>query len=158
MQLGELLDGVIFKEAYKGVNVTCKIYYDLSELPKHIVEKIKNDKEYKERFKEKLTKQLQHLCYENLEVIDIDPSSNSLEITYTAYYTGSKQYPEVHLKTLLLYYNEKGRDIRDPEVFDGIVEEVKRALGEKSRDCKEKRLNHFATLFKEAIAQEPVIT
>lgn len=89
-----------------------------------------------------------------MEVIEIDPSSNCLEIRYTAYYIGSKQYPEVHLKTLLIYYDNRGADIRDPDVFDKIVEEARRGLGDKYRNCKKKRLNHFATLFKEALDQE----
>lgn len=47
-----------------------------------------------------------------------------------------------------------GVDIRDPDVFDKIVEKAKRDLGEKRRKEKEERLNHFATLFKRAIEQE----
>lgn len=73
-----------------------------------------------------------------MEVIEIDPSSNCLEIRYTAYYIGSKQYPEVHLKTLLIYYDNRGADIRDPDVFDKIVEEARRGLGDKYRNCKKR--------------------
>ena len=154
MRLGELLDNVISKEVYKGVKIQCKIPYDISVLPKDVQEKIKTDEYFRDECKEKLTKQLQKLCYEDLEVLGIDPSSNCLEIRYTAYHTGSKKYPEVHLKTLLMYYDSRGKDIRDPEVFDKIVEEAKLDLGEKYRHCKEKRLKHFATLFKRAIEQE----
>ena len=154
MQLRELLDEVISKEVYKGVKIQCKIPYDLSVLPKDILEKIKTDENFRAEYKEKLAEQLQKLCYEDLEVIEIDQASNCLEIRYTAYYMGSKEYPEVHLKRLLIYYDNRGVDVRDPAVFEKIVEEAKRDLGEKYRHCKEKRLRHFATLFKEAIDQK----
>lgn len=154
MQLRGLLDKVISKEVYKGVKMQCKIPYDFSVLPKDVLEKIRTDTNFREEYKEKIAKQLQKLCYEDLEVIEIDPASNCLEIRYTAYHTGSKQYPEVHLKTLLMYYDNRGMDIRDPDVFAKIVEEARRDLGEKYRNCKEKRLKHFATLFKNALDQE----
>ncbi|RZN38406.1 MAG: hypothetical protein EFT35_04705 [Methanophagales archaeon ANME-1-THS] len=154
MQLGELLDDVIFKEVYKGVKIQCKIPYDFSGIPKDMVEKLKTDESFREECKDKLAKKLQKSCPQDLEVIGIDPSSNCLEIRYTAYYLGSKQHPEVHLKRLLLYYDNRGVDIHDPAAFDRIVEEAKRGLGEKYRNCREKRLLHFATLFKEALAQE----
>jgi hypothetical protein len=154
MQLGELLDDVIFKEVYKGVKIQCKIPYDLSTLPKDMVEKIKTDENFREECKDKLAKKLQKSCPRDLEVIGIDPASDCLEIRYTAYYVGSKQHPEVHLKRLLLHYDNRGVDIHDPAVFDEIVEEAKQGLGEKYRNCREKRLMHFATLFKEALVQE----
>ena len=154
MQLNELLDEVIFKEVYEEVKVECKLHYRPSELPKEIVEKIKTDKEFRQRYKEKLSEVLQKLGHENLEVINIDPSSNCLEVRYTAYYMGCRQFPEIHLKTLLVYYDAMGVDIRDPEVFDKIVVEARRDLGEKRRKEKEERLNHFSTLFKMAIDQE----
>jgi hypothetical protein len=154
MQLGELLDEVILKEVYKGVKIQCKIPFDLSVLPKDVLEKIKTDENFREEYKGKLAEQLRKLCYEDLEVIEIDQASNCLEIRYTAYYMGSKEYPEVHLKRLLMYYDSRGVDVRDPAVFDKIVEEAKRDLGEKYRNCKEKRLKNFATLFKEAIDRE----
>jgi hypothetical protein len=156
MQLNELLDGVIFEEVYEEVKVECKLHYRPSELPKEIVEKIKTDKEFRKRYKEILSEVLQKLGHENLEVITIDPSSNCLEVRYTAYYLGCRQFPEVHLKTLLVFYDEMGVDIRDPDVFDKIVEKARRDLGEKNKKDKEERLNHFATLFKRAIDQASV--
>ena len=154
MQLNELLDEVIFKEVYEEVKVDCKLHYRPCELPKEIVEKIKTDKEFRKRYKEKLREVLQKLGHENLEVINIDPSSNCLEVRYTAYYLGCRQFPEIHLKTLLVfYYDEMGVDIRDPAVFDKIIEKAKRDFGEKNKKEKEERLNHFAMLFKRAIEQ-----
>lgn len=154
MQLAELLDEVIFKEVYKGVKIKCKIPYDFSALPKDMLEKLKTDENFKEECKDKLAKKLQKSCPQDLEVLGVDPASNSLDIRYTAYYRGSKQHPEVHLKRLLLYYDMQGANIRDPATFERIVEEAKRGLGEKYRDCREKRLMHFASLFKEALEQE----
>jgi len=154
MPLNETLEGIISKEVYKGVKMRCKIHYDFSELPKGIVEKVKTDKDFKKSYQKKLSEQLQRLCYDDLEVIDIFPASNCLEIKYTAYYKGNKQYPEVHLKTLLTAYADSGRDVRNPEVFDALVERARQDLGVKYRDCKEKRLKHFATLFKKAIDRE----
>jgi hypothetical protein len=154
MQLSDLLDDIIAKEVYKGVRIRCTIHHDLSQLPQDTVERIKTDIRVKEDCKGKLTRNLQRSCYRDLIVTDLDPSSNSVEIEYTAYYTGSKQYPEVHLKTLLIYYDNRGDDIRDPANFDRIVEEVRRDLGDKYRDCKEKRLNLFASLFKKALAEQ----
>lgn len=154
MQLSDLLDDVIASEVYKGVRIRCKIYHDLSQLPPDTVDGIKSDSRVREDCKGKLTQKLQKFCYRDLVVTDLDPSSNSVEIEYTAYYTGSKQYPEVHLKTLLIYYDNRGVDVRDSTVFDRIVEEVRRDLGDKYRDCKEKRLNHFASLFKKALAEQ----
>lgn len=156
MQLNELFDAVIFKEVYEEVKVECKLHYHPSELPKEIAEKIKSDKAFRQRYKEILSILLQELGHENLEIINIDPSSNSLEVRYTAYYMGSRQFPEIHLKTLLVFYDEMGVDIRDPDVFDKIVEKARRDLGEKNKKEKEERLYHFATLFKRAIDQESV--
>lgn len=62
MQLSELLDEIISKEVYKGVKIQCKIPYDLSVLPKDILEKIKTDENFREECKEKLAEQLQKLC------------------------------------------------------------------------------------------------
>ena len=50
MPLNEILEKIISKEVYKGVKIRCKIHYDLSELPKEIVEKIKTDKDFKKRY------------------------------------------------------------------------------------------------------------
>lgn len=154
MPLNDLLDKIIFEEVYKGVKLKCRIFFDFSALPDEIVEKVKTDEDFKIEYKKELSKQLQKFCYVDLEVVDIDPASNCLEIEYTAYYTGSKQYPEVHLKTHLVASAESGMDIRDPEVFNELVERARQDLGEKYRDCKEKRLYYFAKLFKRAIDQK----
>jgi len=151
MQLNEMLDAIISKEVYKEVKVECKLPYHPFELVKDIVEKIKTDKDFGKGYKEELSKQLQKQGYEDLEVIDIDTCSNCLVVRYTAYYTGRKEHPEIHLKTLLSLYEGQGKDIHDPDVFDEIVEKARQDLGEKIKNHNEERLNHFATLFKEAI-------
>lgn len=151
MQLNEILDKVIIRAVYKGVKVECKLPYDLSELTEDIIEKIKTDKDFRKKYKEELSKQLQKQGYEDLEVIDIDPSSNCLVVRYTAFYVGRREYPEIHLKTLLISYEGKGKDIRDPDVFDEIVEKARQDLGEKNKKENEERLYHFATLFKRAV-------
>ncbi len=156
MQLNEILNEVIIREVYKGVKIECKLPYDLSELTADIVEKIKTDKDFRQKYKEELGERLQKKGYENLEVIDIYPSSNYLVVRYTAYYVGRREYPEIHLKTLLIFYEGMGKDIRDPDVFDEVVEKARQDLGEIKKDIEE-RLYHFATLFKRAIDKELVI-
>ena len=157
MQLNEILDEIISKEDYIEVNIECKLPYDSSELTKDIIEKIETDKNFRKKYKEELSKKLQKQGYENLEVIDIDPSSNCLVVRYTAYHVGSKEYPEIHLKTLLILYEGRGNDIRDPDVFDEIVEKARQEIGGKNKKDKEERLYHFAALFKRAIDKELVI-
>jgi hypothetical protein len=154
MQLNKLLDEVIFKEVYKAVRVECKLHYHPSELPKDLANRLKTDTDFRERYKKEVSKQLQKMGHENLEILTIDPSSNCLEVRYTAYYIGSRKYPEIHLKTLLVFYDEMGIDISDPDIFDIIVEEARRDLGEKNKKGKEERLTRFATLFKRAIDRE----
>jgi len=158
MQLNEILDEVIIREVFKGVKVECKLPYDPSELTENVIEKIKTDKDFGKKYKEELSKQLEKQGYENLEVIDIDPASNCLEVRYTAFYVGRREYPEIHLKTLLIFsYEAMGKDVRDPDVFDEIVEKARQDLGEKNKKENEDRLYHFATLFKRAIDNELVI-
>lgn len=152
MQLNELLDKIISREVYEEVKVEREIQLYLSELPKDIINKIKKEKDL-ENCKEKLNKLFQNRGYENFEVLDIDPSSNTLRFKYTAYYTGSKHFPEIHLKTLLIVYDGMGRDLRDPDVFDEIVEKARCHLGKKNRKEKEERLYHFASLFKQALSE-----
>ena len=155
MPLKDILEEAISKEVYKGVKGRRKIYYDFSELEKDVAEKIKTDKDFKKRYQKQLSEKLQKSGYEDLEVIDLDLASNCLEIEYTAYYTGCKQFPEVHLKTLLIAYADRGGDVRDPEVFDALVERARQDLGEEHRDYKEKRLKQFATIFKKAVLHQP---
>lgn len=150
MQLNKLLDEVIFNEVYREVKIQCKLHHP-SELIKDIVEKIKADNDFKKEYKEELSEQLQGLGHENLEVIEIDPPSKCLIVRYTAYYSGRKEYPEMHLKTLLIFYEGAGKDVCDPDVFDEIVEKARQDLGEKNKKDKEERLDLFATLFKRAI-------
>nr|AAU84254.1 hypothetical protein GZ9C4_10 [uncultured archaeon GZfos9C4] len=157
MQLNEMLDAIISKEVYKEVKVECKLPYHPFELVKDIVEKIKTDNGFGKGYKDELSKQLQKQGYENLEVIGIDSCSNCLVVRYTAYYTGRKEHPEIHLKTLLSLYEGQGNDIHDPDVFDEIVEKARQNLGEKIKNHNEERLDHFATLFKEAIDNDLVI-
>ncbi|MEA1956930.1 MAG: hypothetical protein U9N01_01030 [Euryarchaeota archaeon] len=158
MQLDKILDVIISKEAYKEVKVECKLPYYPFELVKDIVEKINlTDNDFGKEYKEELSKQLQKQGYEHSEVIDIDSCSNCLVVRYTAYYTGRKEHPEIHLKTLLSLYEGQGNDIHDPDVFDEIVEKARQDLGERIKNHNEERLNHFATLFKEAIDKDLVI-
>jgi hypothetical protein len=153
MQLDELLDSVISKEVYKAVKIGYRLRYEPSQLPPELVEKIETDKEFLKRYKQKLSELLQELGHENLEVVNIDPAHHILEVRFIAYYAGCRQFPEIHLKTLLLYYDREGIDIRDPAVFDEIVKKSRRDLGEKSWNEKEERLDRFAKLFKDAIAE-----
>ncbi len=126
MQLKKLLDEIIAKEVYKEVKVKRKLHYHSSEIPKDIVTKIKTDKDFLRLYKGELNKFLQKLGYENAEIIDIDPLSNSLLVSYTAHYSGCREFPEIHLKTLLIFYDEMGVDVSDPAVFDEIVEKARR--------------------------------
>jgi hypothetical protein len=154
MALNELLDRVIDKEVYTAVKMDYNLRYHPSELPQDLVEKLETDKKFVKRYKEKLGELLQELGHEDLEVINIDPAAHILEVRYTAYYEGCREYPEIHLKTLLIYYEEMGVDIYDPAVFDEIVEKARNDLGKKNREEKEERLDRFATLFKAALEQE----
>ena len=133
MNLNDILNEIIEKEVYKGVTVEAKLPYDTSELTEEIVER------------------LHKKGYKDLEVIDIDPSSNCVVVRYTGFFEGCKQYPEIHLKTLLTLHEEKGEDIRDPDIFDEIVEEAKQGLSARNRKEMEERLYHFAALFKDAL-------
>ncbi len=151
MQLDELLDSVISKEVYRAVKVGYRLRYEPSELPAELNEKIETDKAFLKRYKQKLSELLRELGHENLEVVNIDPAHHILEVRVIAYYAGCRQFPEIHLKTLLLYYDQEGVDIRDPAVFDEIVEKSRQDLGQKSRKTKEERLDRFAKLFKDAI-------
>jgi hypothetical protein len=153
MQLDELLDSVISKEVYKAVKIGYRLRYEPSQLPAELIEKIETDKEFLKRYQQKLSELLQELGHENLEVVNIDPAHHILEVRFIAYYAGCRQFPEIHLKTLLLYYDREGVDIRDQAVFDEIVEKSRRDLGEKSREEKEERLDRFAKLFKDALAE-----
>ena len=148
MQLNKLLDDIIFRTVYEEVKVECELPYCSFELIEEIEERIKNDEDFSGRYKEELGRQLQKQGYEELEVIDIDTSSNCLKVRYTACYSGRKEYPEVHLKSLLTFHEEMGKDIYNPDVFDEIVERAREDLGENG---KVERLNHFATLFKAAM-------
>ena len=151
MSLSEILDDVISKDVYKPEQVEAKLHYALSGLAKSTIAKIESDKDFREKYKKIIGDELKKQDYKDLEVIEIDPSSNTIKIRYTGYYSGTKQFPEVHLKTLLVFHEERGNDIRDPDVFDEIVELARLDLGEKDKEEKEERLYHFATLFKEAI-------
>ena len=152
MPLNEILDDIISKEVYKAEKVEAELYYAFYKLPKDTIAKIESDKEFREKYKEKIGDEFQKQgYYDDLEVLELNPSSNTIKVRYTGYYSGTKQYPEIHLKTLLVFYEEKGADIRAPEVFDEIVEMARLDLDEKDKKEKEERLYHFATLFKEAI-------
>ncbi len=153
MQLDELLDSVISKEVYKAVKIGYKLRYEPSQLPAELIEKLETDTRFLKRYQQKLSELLRELGHENIEVVNIDPAHHTLEVRFIAYYAGCRQFPEIHLKTLLLYYDREGIDIRDPAVFDEIVEKSRRDLGEKSREEKEERLDRFAKLFKDAIAE-----
>lgn len=154
MTLNELLDAVIFKEVYTAVKEVRKLKYHPSELPAPIVAQLEKDSEFRARYQVKLNTLLKQLGHEHLELLAIDPASQSLTVRYTAYYTGSRQYPEIHLKTLLVLHDAVGMDIRDPDTFHEIVEKARCDLGETNRGEKEERFNHFAALFKRALEEE----
>jgi len=151
MTLNELLDAVIFKEVYTAVKEVRKLRYQPSELPAAIIERLATDSEFRQRYQAKLNTLLKRLGHKHLELLAIDPASHSLTVRYTAYYTGSRQFPEIHLKTLLVLYDAVGVDIRDPAIFREIVEKARCDLGEKNRKEKGERLNRFAALFKWAL-------
>ena len=151
MSLSEILDDIISDEVYKPAKVEAKLHYALSGLAKSTKAKIESDKDFRAKYKKVIGDELQKQDYKDLEVIELDPSSNTIKIRYTGYYSGTKQFPEVHLKTLLVFHEEMGNDIRDPDVFDEIVELARLDLDEKDKEEKEERLHHFATLFKAAI-------
>lgn len=156
MTLNELLDAVIFKEVYTAVKEVRKLKYHPSELPAGIVEQLKTDSEFRQRYQAKLNTLLKRLGHEHLELLAIDPASHSLTVRYTAYYLGSRQFPEIHLKTLLVLYDALGMDIHNPAIFHEIVEKARCDLGETNREEKEERFNHFASLFKRALEAEEV--
>jgi hypothetical protein len=81
MQLNEMLDAIISKEAYKEVKVECTLPYHPFELVRNIVEKIKTDKDFGKEYKEELSKQLQKQGYEHSEIIGIDSYSNCLVVS-----------------------------------------------------------------------------
>ena len=152
MSLNEILDDIISKEVYKAEKVEGELYYAFSKLPKDTIANIESDKVFRERYKEKICDEFQKHGYDDLEVLELNPSSNTIKVRYTGYYSGTKQYPEIHLKTLLVFYEERGNDIRAPAVFDEIVEMARLDLDEKDKKkLREERLYHFATLFKAAI-------
>jgi hypothetical protein len=151
MAFNDIFEEIINKEVYKGVKVEAKLPYARGGLPVDDIAKRKTDKDFGKVYKEELSKELQKEGYEDLEVLEVDPPSNTITVRYTAYHTGRKQFPEVHLKTLLTIHDERGVDIRAPDVFDEIVELARRDLGGRNKKEKEKRLYHFAALFKEAI-------
>lgn len=154
MRLKDILDEVIIKEVYKKVPVESELAYSPAGIPDEDIERMKTDKEFKKGYLNKLSKRFRMLGYKDLKIIDIDPSSHSLVVRYTGYYTGCRRFPEVHLKTLLILHHAMGRDIRDPEVFDEIVEKARKDLGRKNIKAKEERLYRFAKLFKRAIDEK----
>ena len=156
MRLKDILDEVIIKEVYKKVPVDSELVYTSALIPDEDVERMQKDEKFKAKYLRKLGTQFRKLGYRDLTVLDIDPSSQSLIVRYTGYYTGCRKYPEIHLKTLLILHHEMGWDIRDQEVFERIVEKARRDLGRKNIKAKEERLYRFAKLFKKAIDRELV--
>ena len=151
MRLKDILDEIIIKEVYKKVPVDSELVYFPSLIPDVDVERMQTDMKFKKKYLKKLSMRFRRLGYRDLKVVDIDPSSHSLVVRYTGYYTGCRKYPEVHLKTLLILHDAIGWDIRDPEAFERIVEKARRDLGRKNIKVKEERLYRFAKLFKRAI-------
>jgi hypothetical protein len=151
MRLSDILDEIIIKEVYKKVPVDSELLYSPSLIPDEDVERMQTDGNFKKKYLEKLSKRFRKLGYRDLKVIDIDPSSQSLVVRYTGYYSGCRQYPEVHLKTLLILHDAMGWDIHDPKAFAEIVEKTRKDLGRRNIKVKEARVNRFAKLFKRAI-------
>jgi len=145
------LNEIIDREVYKEVRIEERFPFDPSKIQPEVIEKIKTNEGFVEEYKKGLSKQFQAQGYENLEIVELDFSSNCLLARYTAYYAGSRQYPEIHLKTLLILNEGSGENIYDPVVFDEIVEKTKKDLGESNRKEKEGRIDYFASLFKSFI-------
>lgn len=154
MRLKDILDEVIIKEVYKKVPCDSELVYTPALIPDADLERMQKDEKFKKKYLKKVGVRFRNLGYNDLKVLDIDPSTQSLIVRYTGYYTGCRQYPEVHLKTLLVLHNEMGWDIHDHETFDRIVEKARKDLGRKNIEKKEERLYHFAKLFKNAIDQK----
>lgn len=154
MRLKDLLDEVIIKEVYKKVSCDSELVYTSALIPDADVERMQKDEKFKKKYLKKLGVRFRNLGYKDLKVLDIDPSTQSLIVRYTGYYTGCRQYPEVHLKTLLVLHDGMGWNIHDPEAFNRIVEKARKDLGRKNIEKKEARLYHFAKLFKKAIDQK----
>jgi len=154
MQLRDLLDEVIIKHVYKKVPCDSELVYSPSLIPDEDVERMQKDVKFKKKYLKKLGMRFHRRGYRDLKVLDIDPSTHSLLVRYTGYYTGCRKFPEIHLKTLLILHNAMGWDIRDPDAFDRIVEKARRDLGRKNIKVKEERLYRFAKLFKKAIDQK----
>jgi len=148
MLLNDLLDKVIFKEAYEPIKVRQIIP---SPLPVDAVKRLEDDKDFFSRYEEKLSEMIKNLGYKDISIVSFDPSSHNIEIEYTAYYSGRRHYPEIHLKTLLIINDSRGFDIRDPDIFMDIVIEAKDDLKDPDLKEKEDRMCRFAYLFKEAI-------
>jgi len=154
MRLKDILDEIIIREVYKKVPVDSELVYSPSLIPDEDVERMQTDVKFKKKYLKKLSMRFHRLGYRDLKVLDIDPSTHSLLVRYTGYYTGCRKYPEIHLKTLLILHNAMGWDIRDSDSFDRIVEKARRDLGRKNIKVKEERLYRFAKLFKRAIDQK----
>ena len=153
-RLKDILDEVIIKEVYKKVPCDSELVYTSALIPDADVERMDKDEKFKKKFLKKLGVRFRKLGYRDLKILDIDPSTQSLIVRYTGYYTGCRKYPEVHLKTLLVLHNEMGWDIHDPEAFGKIVEKARKDLGRKNIMEKEDRLYRFAKLFKKAIDEK----
>ena len=153
-RLKDILDEVIIKEVYKKVPCDSELVYTSALIPDEDVERMQKDEKFKKKYLKKLGVRFRKLGYKDLKILDIDPSTQSLIVRYTGYYTGCRKYPEVHLKTLLVLHHEMGWDIHDPEAFDKIVEKARRDLGRKNITEKEDRLYRFAKLFKKAINEK----
>jgi hypothetical protein len=151
MRLKDILDEVITKDVYKKMPIKSELIYTSSEIPDADIERMRTDKIFKEQYLRKLGRRFRELGYRDLKILDIDPEKRYLIIQYTGWYAGCRKYPEVHLKTLLILHDAIGRDISNPEVYDGIVERVRKDLGERERKTSEQRLDRFARLFKRAI-------
>lgn len=154
MRLKDILDDVIIREVYKKVPVDSELVYTPALIPDADVERMQKDEKFKKKYLKKLGVRFRKVGYRDLKILDIDPSTHSLVVRYTGYYTGCRKYPEVHLKTLLVLHDAMGWDIKDSESFDRIVEKARKDLGRKNIKVKEERLYRFAKLFKEAIDQK----
>jgi hypothetical protein len=154
IRLKDILDEVIIKDVYKKVPCDSELVYTPALIPNEDVERMQKDEKFKKKYLKKLGDRFRKLGYRDLKVLDIDPSTHSLMVRYTGYYTGCRKYPEVHLKTILILHDAMGWDIKDPESFDQIVEKARKDLGRKNIKEKEARLYRFAKLFKKAIDEK----
>ncbi len=147
---GQLLDKAIDDEVYEKVKVKDKLSYPQYDGIEEIEKKIETDSDFKEEYKKEMGKKFQAQGFHELEVYEIDTESKYLHVEYVTSYLGRREYPEIHLKTLLLSSEADGNDIYNQKVFDEVVEKAKDDLKTEKNG---ERVDHFASLFWKAFLE-----